>query len=191
MTIVRHLRPVLLVAACAFFGASGTGQAAFPGHNGKLVFSSLAGGDKNVFAAEPAAGSPWQPLTTDPSEDAQPAWSPDGTTVAFRARRPGHYFEIYLVGADGSGERRLTTTPAPPTDAQPYSTQPSWSPDGRRIVFRSNRDGDPDVWVMDADGSDARQVANDPGDERYPGFSPDGSRIAFTSTRDGDTEIFT
>jgi TolB protein len=184
---------ITLALAVAFAAlAPAPAPAAFAGEPGKLVFSSLADGDKNVIAADPAPGSAWQRLTTNPGEDAQAAWSPDGTRVAFRARRPGeHYFEIYLVEADGSGERRLTYTPRAANDALPYSSQPSWSPDGSEIVFRSNRDGEPDVWVMRADGTDARQVADDPGDERYPGFSPDGTRIAFTSTRDGDTDVFT
>lgn len=186
----RLLIPAVIaaVAACAPAGA----HAAFPGQPGKLVFSSTADGDKNIVAAEPVPGSPWQRLTSNPGEDAQATWSPDGTRVAFRARRQGeHYFEIYLVNADGTGERRLTFTPRPSNGALPYSSQPSWSPDGAQIVFRSNRDGEPDVWVMQADGTGARQVADDPGDERYPTFSPDGARILFTSTRDGDTDVYT
>ncbi|HEX8084797.1 MAG TPA: hypothetical protein VF529_10950 [Solirubrobacteraceae bacterium] len=185
-------RCLITTAALATALAPAAGHGAFPGRPGKLVFSSVVDGDKDIYAADAEPGSAWQGLTTDPGEDAQAAWSPDGTRVAFRARRPGeHYFEIYLVDADGTGERRLTYTPRPANDAVPYSSQPSWSPDATEIVFRSNRDGEPDVWLMSADGTDARQVADDPGDERYPGFSPDGTRIAFTSTRDGDTDVYT
>ena len=90
--ILSQLRPALLVTVCAFHLAVGTGHAAFSGDNGKLAFSSLVDGDKNVVAADPTPGSSWQRLTTHPTEDAQPAWSPDGSSVAFRARRPGHYY---------------------------------------------------------------------------------------------------
>jgi hypothetical protein len=89
------------------------------------------------------------------------------------------------MNADGNGEMRLTTT-------SPFnSSQPSWSPDGRRLLLRSNRDGDYDVWAMNADGTNAQQVLNDPGDERYPAFSPSGQKIVFISDRDGDYEIYT
>ena len=91
------------------------------------------------------------------------------------------------MNADGSGQTRLTTTLTGTPTNPPSSSQPGWSPDGRRIVFRSARDGDYDVWVMDADGANVAQVLNDAGDERYPGFSPDCNRIVYRSSRDGET----
>jgi dipeptidyl aminopeptidase/acylaminoacyl peptidase len=163
-------------------------QAAFPGSNGRIAFTSDRDGNGNIFSALPD-GSGLTRLTTDPRDDAQAAWSPDGRRIAFRSRRDGQ-FEVYVMGAAGSDQTRLTTTLTGTATNPPSSTQPSWSPDGRRLLFRSNRDGDYDIWVMDADGSDVEQVLNDPGDERYPGFSPDGRKIVFRSDRDGDPEIF-
>ena len=76
--------------------------------------------------------------------------------------------------------------------AQRYDDMwPAWSPDGRRIVFTSTRDGDPEVYVMNADGSEPRRLTTTPGRDAHPSWSPDGATIAFQSPRlDGHTRIF-
>jgi Tol biopolymer transport system component len=68
--------------------------------------------------------------------------------------------------------------------------QPSFSPDGRRIVFTSRRDRDFEIYVMNADGSEQRRLTRSRGIDMNPVFSPDGRRIAFTSNRDGNYEIY-
>ena len=86
-------------------------------------------------------------LTTTAAGYLEPAWSPDGTEIAFHSFRDGNA-EIYSMNADGSGETRLTTNPS-------FDGFPAWSPDGSRIAFRSDRD-DPDdtgeIYTMLADG---------------------------------------
>ena len=67
---------------------------------------------------------------------------------------------------------------------------PSWSPDGRRIVFNSDRDGDHDIYVMNADGSDVVQLTHNSADDVDPEWSPDGRWITFHSDRDGDFDIY-
>jgi Tol biopolymer transport system component len=67
---------------------------------------------------------------------------------------------------------------------------PSFSPDGRSIAFGSSRDGDFDIYVMNADGDDVRRLAASPGRDMRPSWSPGGRRIAFTSARDGNPEIY-
>ena len=68
---------------------------------------------------------------------------------------------------------------------------PAWSPDGRRIVFASTRDGDPEIYVMNADGSRAQRLTSTPGRDAHPSWSPDGKTIAFQSPRlEGHTRIF-
>ncbi len=59
-----------------------------------------------------------------------------------------------------------------------------------RIAFHSDRDGNPEIYVMDADGSNVTRLTNDPADDGFPTWSPDGSRIAFFSDRDGNPEIY-
>lgn len=118
-------------------------------------------------------------LTANPGWDAEPAWSPDGSKIAFTSARDGN-LEIYVMNADGSAPMRLTSDPA-------ADYGPAWSPDGTRIAFGSNRgDGSPRIYVMNADGSNPVPLTNG-GD---PAWSPDGSRIAFSSNQGGPFGIF-
>ncbi len=67
---------------------------------------------------------------------------------------------------------------------------PSWSPDGTKIAFSSNRDGNREVYVMSVDGSNQINLTNSPNDDNNPSWSPDGTKIAFSSNRDGNREVY-
>jgi hypothetical protein len=162
-------------------------DAGFPGVNGRICYTSNRDANGNIFSIFPD-GTDFRRLTTDTADDAQCAWSPDGNRIAFRSRRDGNY-EVYVMNADGSGQTRLTTTLTGTATNPPSSSQPMWSPDGQRIVFRSDRSGNYNTWVMNADGSNQIQVLDDPGDDRYPSFSPDCSKIVYRSSRDGDATV--
>jgi len=84
--------------------------------------------------------------------------------------------------SDGKDLRRLTTDPA-------IDAHPAWSPDGRRIVFATNRWGDFELAAVNADGSDLTRLTESRGLDDYPAWSPDGERIAFASNREGNLEI--
>jgi Tol biopolymer transport system component len=151
--------------------------AAYPGANGKIAFESDRSGNNDIWVMNADGTNPVQ-LTTDPAGDHTPAWSPDGTKIAFVSDRDGGNFEIYVMNADGSGQTRLTDDPAQDFD-------PTWSPDGSRIAFVSDRDdGFFDIFVMNADGSGPTNLTNVPGDNDRPGLPTDpGSPSARPVTR--------
>ncbi len=74
-------------------------------------------------------------------------------------------FEIYVMNADGSNQRRLTNNPA-------WDLSPAWSADGSRIAFESNRDENYEIYVMDADGSNQRRLTDNPAWDWSPAWSP-------------------
>ena len=121
-------------------------------------------------------------LTNNPADDANPAWSPDGTKIAFVSLRDANN-EIYVMNHDGSGQKNLTNDPG-------IDGPPSWSPDGTMIAFVSSQGEADEIFVMNADGLNKLRLADSPGgidDAAFrPSWSPDSSKIAFTSDRDSD-----
>ena len=120
----------------------------------------------------PARGGDAQRLTNSREDDWNPAWSPDGRTIAFDRQDDGYNW-VYAVNADGTGLRRLTAN---------FNWQPVWSPDGR-ITYANGRG----VWVMNTDGSGKRLLASV--GVHITGYvmpagiawSPDGTLVAFTT----------
>lgn len=148
--------------------------------------------DFDIYTSRPD-GTDLQRLTRSPGYDAEATLSPDGSTIVFTSVRDGD-LDIYTMNVDGTNVQRLTTTVG-------YDGGPFFSADGSKIVYRSwhpetarerggylgllgqglVRPSRMEIWVMNADGSEQRQVTHLGGANFAPYFHPDGERIIFAS----------
>ena len=126
-------------------------------------------------------------LTTDGANDQNPLWSPDGTRLAFSTLRAHGNFDVWIMGADGSGQKALTSMPQNDAVNLPGS---AWCKSSDRIVFASDKDGPEDIWTIKPDGTGLQQVSKSAYQDQEPSWSPTCDRIAFQSERDGNWDIY-
>ena len=120
---------------------------------------------------EKVVGEPFW-ITRGDQQLARPELSPDGTQFVIRVQRRTQD-DIVVVQRDGTNFRDITND-------RFFDRYPSWSPDGKRIAFTSDRSGVYEIWTINADGTDLRQHSFDsPGASSFPQWSPDGSRMVF------------
>jgi YD repeat-containing protein len=182
-------------------------SSAAPHRAGRIVFSTM----DDVYVVNDD-GTDLRQLTKGPAAEFDPSWSPDGRRIAYRVERGQQSADIYVMNADGSGQRRLAAglSPAwspdgaliayadnqgsisvmrPDSSASrrvPGTDQgeyPSWSPDGATLAF-STPIGGKDIYRVRLDGSDRTRLTDAPGEDWQVDWSPDGRRIAFASQRD-------
>jgi Tol biopolymer transport system component len=196
----------LCLASCLGFactiGLVSSAQAAFPGKNGKIAVDvyTIIGhlpGDPDIYTVNPD-GSEATALTSSPGADysSQPAWSPDGTKIAFTRvlfRQPPAdcgfvCADVFVMNGDGTGVARLTN--------DGNSSGPSWSPDGSKLAFHRfpnsfGESGDGDIYTMRTDGTGVTQITSGPASDSKPAWSPRGDEIAFDRYLDipGDSRV--
>ena len=144
-----------------------------------LVLSSLRGDSAKEVTPVPTGELPWIGLS----------WSRDGDWIAYTAGEmfspPNAQADVWKIRSDGTGAVNLTLN-SPGNDGFP-----SFSGDGRRLVFRSGRTGNFDIFLMNADGTGLTNLTNNPANDTFPAFSPLNDEIAFSSNRDGLLDLRT
>jgi Tol biopolymer transport system component len=127
-------------------------------------------------------GSNVRPLTDADVGDWSPTWSPDGSMIAFGRAAAGNDADTYVVDVDSGDETYLTTETE-------FWWWVAWSPDSSQIAFVTERDGNPDVYVMATDGTGQTSLTSDAAPDYAPSWPP-GGRIFFTAERGGDPEVY-
>ena len=173
----------------------GGGQTNFTNHSGNDYQPAYSPDGQNVAFYSDRDGS-WEiyvmnkdgtgqtRLTNNGKDDWNPAFSADGDKIAFVSNRDGADFEIFVMNAtdnnnDGNGDnlKRLT-------DNSADDIHPVFSPDGQKIAFSSDRDGDSEVFVMTVNGSGQTNLTKNAVSDSQPAYSPNGQKIVFSSDRD-------
>jgi Tol biopolymer transport system component len=139
---------------------------------------------RQIYVGNPDGSGAVQ-VTFDPGAPNDPAWSPDGTTLAF-----GRNGDIWTIGVDGTNQTNLTNT------TTHSEAEPVWSPDGTKIAFARIAHPPPatdnfDIYVMNPDGTGVTQVTTNPDRDWLPDWAPDGSRIAYKAEGAEGGGIFT
>jgi len=143
----------------------GTGLQRVSNGQGKTTCGWFLPGNQRLFFASSHAADSACPPRPDPSRGY--VWGLDP-------------FDIYTVSRDGTDLRRLTNYGV-------YTAEGILSPDGRRIVFTSLKDGDLDIYTMNVDGTDVRRLTNSPGYDGGPWWSPDGTKIVYRAWHPTDS----
>lgn len=136
-----------------------------------------------TFRPTPAAEASATPATGMGALPAAEKGVAPGRLVYISRPSAEHKWSIYVMRSDGSDPVRLT-------DSGANDTSPVWAPDGKRIAFVSDRDGNREIYTMNSDGNAQLNLTRHASEDWTPAWSPDGSRIAFASFRDGNWEIY-
>ena len=185
MVIAVILAVVLLVTATLTVSARG----APPDRDRVIAFTSdrdsAAGGGFSIYTVAADGRGPMKQLTDTPGNNVMPAWSPEGTELAFVHYDAIGAYDIWRTAADDSGDTALTSDLL-------LNVTPAWFPGGNKIAFGR---GNGDIYTMTLDeggnptGVPTRLTTNAATDKQ-PVVSPDGKKIAFASDRDGDFDIY-
>ncbi len=158
---------------------------------GQIAYASNRDGRPQIYLVN-IDGTGERPLTNLEDGACQPAWSPTGRQLIFTSPcrlNVDQYAgsSLWLIDVDQEGNasdpRQLRTAPGGDYD-------PAWDPNGNRLAFTSVRNNRPQIYVMNLDGTDVKNLTDDLAQNRQPVWSPDGSQMLFVSTRGGVEEVF-
>jgi Tol biopolymer transport system component len=203
----KHLRNIRQITS----GFARAGEGYFRPDGKAIIFQAVLNVPPSIFHTPTSNENDYQIFAGELARDAKPLmvstgkgqctcayYHPDGKSIIFASShldptpsgpkgpaysRTERYkwefpkgMDIFRANPDGTGLVRLT-------DAPGYDAEGSYSPDGKQIVFTSFRDGDAEIYIMDADGKNPRRITNATGYDGGPFFSPDGKRIIYRSDR--------
>ena len=154
----------------------------------KIAFSSSCENNCDIFTVD-TVGENRTRLAQHEMGDVVPSWSPDGSKIAFASLPPGVIafadYHIFVMNADGKKRRNLTGD-----TGLTGNFSPTWSPDGKKIAFDSQRNFIYDIYVISAEGKKLERLTEGEGNNTRPAYVQDGTRIAFESDRDGAWNIY-
>ena len=169
MSVRRHTMLCLLAAACS--------AGCQPGYASRYAISMTSTGETVETR-----------LTFDAGVEFAPSFSPDGRAITYSRTdmidgRPVSKF--WTIDVDGRHARRVTTTANELAEWTPV-----WHPDGRRLIWCSDRSGNLDIWALDQSRQQYRQLTTSAAADNFPIWRPDGRQIAFMSERDGESAVW-
>jgi dipeptidyl aminopeptidase/acylaminoacyl peptidase len=158
----------------------------------RIAFSDGRYGNQDIYTVAVPSGEVLR-LTGDPRYEDFPSWTPDGRTIVFD-RLDEHWVrhDVLAVPADGSTPPRLIVTEPELFDyggGRTFGFAPG-SPDGKQVLFKSQRSGWPNYWTVPLGGGDPRPVAPESAEQTEGAWSPDGKWIAYVSNRNGTKGLY-
>jgi WD40 repeat protein len=161
----------------------------------KLVFVSDRDGAPQLYLMTANGNSYPQRLNMDGCLTQVPTWSPDGRTLYWEQQCSGGKYalmkgDLQYTDEGASWASATLTNIRALTDQGSDNRFPRVAPDGKRIAFTSYRDGNAEIYLMNADGSAVTRLTNSAGDDESASWSSNGSQLAFASNRDGDYEVY-
>lgn len=157
------------------------------GDLGQIAFTASFEGRRDVWLINPDGTEEYNLTGAMDNIFAEaPVWAPDGQSIAYDGLvGDSETRDIMLITLDLGDPQIFQLTVLPD-----YDCYPSFSPDGQRIVYMSERNDNRDLYIMDRNGNDLVRLTEDPSNDYEPAWSPDGSQIAFVSRRSGHSEIY-
>ncbi len=153
----------------------------------EIVYASNEDGSMNLYICKTDGSDVRQLTHKQDCYHGGPFFSPDGNQIVFRVdREKKDYLQLFLIGADGSNERRLT-------DNQSVNWAPYWHPNGKVIAYTTSKHGHRayEIYLLNLETNQEHRVTHDPTFDGLPSFSKDGTKMTWTSKRgDGTSQVF-